>query len=145
MTLIVTNESNAFLYARITKSLPYWAKNGIHILGTYLIIKTLGLYDSLFDASIAVCNHGTYTAQEKISMFWEAIGKFHLQDAFRQSLKFLCSSVLFQKWIFFVNIIIIIIKRGWQCKAGRERLTPYQSEDPNPTTPTHRKKRKGKQ
>ena len=41
--------------------------------------------------------------------------------------------------------IIIIIKRGWQCKAGRERLTPYQSEDPNPTTPTHRKKEeKGK-
>ena len=41
-----------------------------------------------------------------------------------------------KEWI----IIIIIIKRGWQCKAGRERLTPYQSEDPNPTTPTHRKK-----
>ena len=42
-------------------------------------------------------------------------------------------------------IIIIIIKRGWQCKAGRERLTPYQSEDPNPTTATHRKKEeKGK-
>ena len=42
-------------------------------------------------------------------------------------------------------IIIIIIKRGWQCKAWRERLTPYQSEDPNPTTPTHRKKEeKGK-
>ena len=42
-------------------------------------------------------------------------------------------------------IIIIIIKRGWQCKAGRERLTPYQSEDNNPTTPTHRKKEeKGK-
>ena len=40
----------------------------------------------------------------------------------------------------FIIIIIIIIKRGWQCKAGRERLTPYQSEDPNPTTPTHRKK-----
>ena len=40
---------------------------------------------------------------------------------------------------------IIIIKRGWQCKAGRERLTPYQSEDHNPTTPTHRKKEeKGK-
>ena len=38
------------------------------------------------------------------------------------------------------TIIIIIIKRGWQCKAGRERLTPYQSEDPNHTTPTHRKK-----
>ena len=43
-------------------------------------------------------------------------------------------------------IIIIIIKRDWQCKAGRERSTPYQSEDPNPTTPTlERKKRKGKQ
>ena len=38
------------------------------------------------------------------------------------------------------RILIIIIKRGWQCKAGRERLTPYQSEDPNPTTPTRRKK-----
>ena len=38
-----------------------------------------------------------------------------------------------------------IIKGGWQCKAGSERLTPYQSEDPNPTTPTHRKKEeKGK-
>ena len=44
-----------------------------------------------------------------------------------------------------IIIIIIIIKRGWQCKSGRERLTPYQSEDPNPTTPTHRKKEeKGK-
>ena len=42
-------------------------------------------------------------------------------------------------------IIIIIIKRGWQCKAGRERLTSYESEDPNPTTSIHRKKEeKGK-
>ena len=47
--------------------------------------------------------------------------------------------------IYYHYIIIIIIKRSWQCKAGRERLTPYQSEDPNPTTPTHRKKEeKGK-
>ena len=46
---------------------------------------------------------------------------------------------------FIIIIIFIIIKRGWQCKAGRELLTPYQSEDPNPTTPTHRKKEeKGK-
>ena len=46
---------------------------------------------------------------------------------------------------FETHFIIIIIKRGWQCKAGRERLTPYQSEDRNPTTPTHRKKEeKGK-
>ena len=39
-----------------------------------------------------------------------------------------------------IIIINIIIKKGWQCKAGRERLTPYQSEDPNPTTPTQRMK-----
>ena len=44
-----------------------------------------------------------------------------------------------------IIIIIIIIKRGWQRKVGRERLTPYRSEDPNLTTPTHRKKEeKGK-
>ena len=44
-----------------------------------------------------------------------------------------------------VIIITIIIRKGRQCKAGRERLTPYQSEDPNPTTPKHRmKKEKGK-
>ena len=44
-----------------------------------------------------------------------------------------------------IIIIFIIIIKGRQCKAGRERLTPYQSEDPNPTTPTHRKKEeKGK-
>ena len=42
-------------------------------------------------------------------------------------------------------IIIIIIKKDWQCKAGRERLTPYQSEDPSPTLPTYRgKEEKGK-
>ena len=42
-------------------------------------------------------------------------------------------------------IIIIIISKGRQCKAGRERLTPYQFEDPNPTIPTHRmKEEKGK-
>ena len=37
-------------------------------------------------------------------------------------------------------IIIIIIKKDWQCKAGRGRLTPYQSEDPSPTLPTCRGK-----
>ena len=40
---------------------------------------------------------------------------------------------------------IIFIRKSRQCKALRERLTPYQSEDPNPTTPTHRmKEEKGK-
>ena len=47
---------------------------------------------------------------------------------------------LFHLYILPLYAVIIIIKRGWQCKAGRERLTLYQSEDPNPTTPTHRKK-----
>ena len=37
------------------------------------------------------------------------------------------------------NIIIIIIKKDW-CKAGRGRLTPYQSEDPSPTLPAYRGK-----
>ena len=33
--------------------------------------------------------------------------------------------------------IIIIIKKEWHCKAGRGRLTPYQSEDPSPTLPSY--------
>ena len=41
--------------------------------------------------------------------------------------------------------IIIIIKKDWQCKAGRGILTPYQSEDPSPTLPAYRgKEDKGK-
>ena len=45
-----------------------------------------------------------------------------------------------------IIIIIIIIKKDWQCKAGRERLTPYQSEDSTPQhQPTEWKNRKGKQ
>ena len=40
----------------------------------------------------------------------------------------------------FNEIIIIIIKKDWQCKAGRGRLTHYQSEDPSPTLPTYRGK-----
>ena len=44
-----------------------------------------------------------------------------------------------------IIIIIIIIKKDRQCKAGRVRLTPYQSEDPSPTLPTYRgKEEKGK-
>ena len=47
---------------------------------------------------------------------------------------------------FFARLHInIIIKKDWQCKAGRGRLTPYQSEDPSPTLPTYRgKEEKGK-
>ena len=39
-----------------------------------------------------------------------------------------------------INFFIIIIKKDWQCKAGRGRLTPYQSKDPSPTLPTYRGK-----
>ena len=57
--------------------------------------------------------------------------------------KYMCMSSTFPKAI--LIIIIIIIKKGWQRKAWKERLTPYQSEDPNPTTPTYRMKdEKGK-
>ena len=40
-----------------------------------------------------------------------------------------------------IIIIIIIIKKCRHRKAGRERFTPYPSEDPSPTIPTSRKKR----
>ena len=57
--------------------------------------------------------------------------------------KFLFSKILYNKLLLYS--IIIIIRKGRQCKAGRERLTPYQSEDPNPTIPTYRmKEEKGK-
>ena len=40
---------------------------------------------------------------------------------------------------FFTNtiIIIIIIKTGRECRAGRERFTSYQSKDPSPIIPTN--------
>ena len=48
-------------------------------------------------------------------------------------------------YVCIMYIIIIIIKKGRQCKAEREWYTPYQSEDPSPTTPTYRQKEeKGK-
>ena len=47
--------------------------------------------------------------------------------------------------IFLLLIFIIIIQKDRQCKAGRERLTPYQSEDPSLTLPTYKgKEEKGK-
>ena len=45
--------------------------------------------------------------------------------------------------IIIVPIIIIIIKKGRQCKTEREGQgweRPYQSEDPSPTIPTYRQK-----
>ena len=52
---------------------------------------------------------------------------------------------IIKKLSFGEGLIIIIIKKDWQCKGGRGRLTPYQSEDPSPTLPTYRgKEEKGK-
>ena len=44
--------------------------------------------------------------------------------------------------IIIIIIIVLIIKKHWERNAGRERLTPYQSEDPSPTTTTHWMKEK---
>ena len=37
-------------------------------------------------------------------------------------------------------LFITVIKKGAQCKVVRKGLTPYLSEDPSPTIPTHRMK-----
>ena len=61
----------------------------------------------------------------------------------------ICTNILLGNacvWVSLHDIIIviiiiisnIIIKKGWQCKAVRERLAIYQSEDSSPTLPTHR-------
>ena len=43
------------------------------------------------------------------------------------------------------GLLFLLLLNGRQCKAGRERLTPNQSEDPSPIVPTYRKKEeKGK-
>ena len=39
-----------------------------------------------------------------------------------------------------ISTLIIIIKKGRHCKAGREWYTPSHSEDPSPTIPTYRQK-----
>ena len=60
---------------------------------------------------------------------------------------YFAKKTLLMKYVHWVAIIVlfIIIKKGRQCKAEREWYTPYQSEDPSPTTPTYRQKEeKGK-
>ena len=52
------------------------------------------------------------------------------------------STESFHAVFFWLTIIITIIKKDWQCKAGRGKLTPYQSEDPSLTIPTYREKEK---
>ena len=43
------------------------------------------------------------------------------------------------------HLLLLLLKKGQQCKVGREWYTPYQSEDPSPTIPTYRQKEeKGK-
>ena len=38
-------------------------------------------------------------------------------------------------FIIFFILLLLLLKEVGNAKAGREQLTPYQSEDPNPTTP----------
>ena len=53
-----------------------------------------------------------------------------------------CSNELMLKFIYYKcnEIFIIITDRGRHCRAGRERWTPYQSEDLCPIIPTHKEK-----
>ena len=44
------------------------------------------------------------------------------------------------KYETFNSDFFIITKKGLQCMTGRERLTPYQSEDPSSTIPYNRKR-----
>ena len=37
-------------------------------------------------------------------------------------------------------LLLLFLKKDWQFKAGRGRLTPYQSEDPSSTLPAYRGK-----
>ena len=83
----------------------------------------------------SMCQRGLHT------VLWLHIGTLmHSLTAEQYSRTFIPFSV--SLW----NGLAIIIKKDWQCKAGRGRLPPYQSEDPSPTVPTYRgKKRKGNQ
>ena len=52
---------------------------------------------------------------------------------------------LINLYISLLLLLLLLLLKHWQCKAGRGRLTPYQSEDPSPTLPTYRgKEEKGK-
>ena len=81
---------------------------------------------------------------------WVQVTPYHPQNSVNLPWHFLHSTLhlflggdgLGHRYIYY---IIIIIKKDWQCTAGRGRLTPYQSEDPSPTLPTYRgKEEKGK-
>ena len=77
--------------------------------------------------------------------------KFHMFRGFKplNSTRRLNAARLIALHMFSAPIVMIIIisirKKGWQFKAGRERLTTYQSVDLSPKIPTHRmKEKKGK-
>ena len=38
------------------------------------------------------------------------------------------------------DVLLLLLLKKIECKAGRGRLPPYQSEDPRPTLPTYRGK-----
>ena len=62
-----------------------------------------------------------------------------------KKLQLIYGYVNYKNMIYYI-LLVIIIEKGWQCRAGRERLTPYQSEDPCPQyQPIEWMTRKGKQ
>ena len=103
------------------------------------------------ESKTAVTGHQYHTSNDHERMFTERSSTFsgllRLFGSKHTQLLYIAICIWFEGRLNEIRaiIIIIIIKRGWHCKAGRERLTHYQSEDPNPTTPTHRKnEEKGK-
>ena len=76
--------------------------------------------------------HETSCLVSKIRIFMSAI----------HDTQYLCPVSMIHNFLDLVSmIIIIIIKKGRQCKAMIEWYTPYQSEDPSPTIPTYRQKK----
>ena len=54
---------------------------------------------------------------------------------------FRCFSFINSNLLWLLSLLLL---KKWQCKAGRERSTPCQSEDLSPSIPTHRiKEEKG--
>ena len=101
---------------------------------------------------ITWCHQYSATVYLKIKVCVEWVSELEalhfnmLHDHFSTTLYHHYSTVLPTLHDHYSTIIFIIIKKGQQCKAGREWYTPYQSEDPSSTIPTYRQKEeKGKE
>ena len=78
----------------------------------------------------------------KLEYFWEV----YIGNNGELILVFYVSPIQFNIKIELI-LLLVVLKEVGKCKAWRERLTPYKSEDPSgsPTTLTHKiKEEKGK-